>query len=166
MTPHATRHVQPAEKAGRERNYAAEEAMWRESLAAHRATAERAATRQARGRAQGNAAQALDNLAFLAQRLGAHSEAWALREGALALKRDNADALGIGLSLLALGALALRREITRRLVRRCVSASTMRGICATRGLRRERWRACQKSPRLKTRYGRSIWRAPPTRYGR
>src|SRR5688500_2858143 len=90
-----------------QRDCAAEEILWRQSLAAHQQSIEVASTNQQRGRALGNQAHVLGHLAFLAARRRAFAEARQLYEQSLALKHEISDAPGIGLSLLALGEVCL-----------------------------------------------------------
>src|SRR5688500_7729587 len=97
----------PPPSATPHRDYAAEEHLWRQSLAAHERASELAATNQERGRALGNRAHVIGHLAFLAARRHAFADARRLHEQSLTLKHEISDALGIGLSLLALGDVCL-----------------------------------------------------------
>lgn len=89
------------------RDYVAEEALWLRSLASHRRAVDAASTSSQRGRALGNQAHVLGHLAFIAARRRDFAASRCLLAESLALKHETYDALGIGLSHLALGDVCL-----------------------------------------------------------
>ena len=112
------------------RDYAAERVHWEESLATHRRALERAVDERGRARIQGHVARVLGHLGFIAHRRGDTALALGLYGESLALKRQVGDALGCGLSLLALGALEQERD-------NCSGAAALHRECldVARGLR-------------------------------